>query len=314
LSAASDPPEALAPSCDGCGAPLPVELLAESIRCASCASIVRIDAALRAHMRAYVSASRRAQIGELVARRMAVLHSQNERATGITLYGTLGVALAGAGWLLLLVSGAARAVPLAGLGALMIVTFAALAALARGFTIMLEPPTLARLMAMKAARCNGCGAFVAFEAGRPTLKCRHCGGTALVPSELAWSLLREVQSQEAGALCRAHDAELASVERAHAASASIGIDMRRGSTWRFTAVLLLGSTLAVVGVVALAAGGAGSTPTWWVLPALLLGLGAAVAWVVRVVRRAMGAVERLEQELGVKLVMGGGYRDTSAPR
>jgi predicted RNA-binding Zn-ribbon protein involved in translation (DUF1610 family) len=298
------PAEASIPTCAACGAPLPVDPTAASVRCAHCGVVVAIDDRLRARMRAYVDHTRRAQREDLVARRLAAAHAGFARTTTPLLVGTIGFAVLCALLVFLVPSGAAAKLPLAVDVALVALVVASLVVLGWGFGVMVENPSLARLRALGSAQCERCGGFVAFPEGAPAARCPHCGGTALAPSAVAAALLDEVRGRAEAGRAAQRSAEAASAAEAKRASARIGVNTETAGSAPFVGVLLVVvSSVVTGGLVLVVRGGDGpATPTAWMWPTIGVATAATVAWIVRATKRSIAARQAMEAELGFSLM------------
>jgi hypothetical protein len=189
-------PEASAPTCRGCGAPLPIALSCEEIRCRHCNAAVPLDQELRQAMLAYVGDVVDAAKREMNARFDAAFFVQNQRATGFIIGGTVGLAifLTGAFVAWSITRQSSWGIPLVYLGILLGGWGLSLLAFAVGWHIMYDIPPLARMAAVGVVRCGGCGAVQAMEAGEVQVACRHCKSHLLVPCTLAGSLLEATKT------------------------------------------------------------------------------------------------------------------------
>ncbi|MBL9024631.1 MAG: hypothetical protein JNL21_20715 [Myxococcales bacterium] len=247
--------EASIPICSSCGAPIAIDLEAASIRCLACGTDLAVDGALRGAMLRYVGDSRAALKKDLEARFVAGFYRQNELAATSFILGSVGVAISLTGLLLASVVTKAFATKLSWI--LFVVLAGAwlssLAAFVRGWTLVFAPMTPERLRLMETAICSGCGATCGFAAGQASRKCRHCGGTSLVPSHLADRLLASV---------RAAADQSAAGERA-----ALGRASEAGDRWIVPSVVTVVAVV-VCSVVAIAVWG---QPAGFALPTSALG-------------------------------------------
>jgi DNA-directed RNA polymerase subunit RPC12/RpoP len=280
-------PEARAPTCPSCGAPLPLDFASEALTCRHCSAEVRADEGLRAAMRLYVGDVAAAARKELEARFTGAFYLQNEKAARSIIFGTVGIAIALTGaivaWSITRFFQMDLAAPY--FAALMLAWGASLWAFSRGWGIMYAIPTPKELASARAVRCSACGAASAVTAGAPTSQCRHCQSTLLVPSELAQSLLSE------------------SRERATASKASergaLGSATRAGDQY-VTPALALVFTTVPIGVVAVIWIGNPEGPrvplsALWLSFAVLFAIAIAFMW--RATARTMDTKRELDARL-----------------
>lgn len=197
-----------APACPSCGAPLPLDFMSHGIRCRHCGAALTMDEGLRAAMRRYVGDVAAAAKGELEARFKAAFYVQNERAAGSIVFGAVGLAIALTGafvaWSIM--RSVEIELPMPYFLILLVMWAGSLAAFARGWGIMYALPSPELLAAVRAVRCSTCGAAMTLSAGQTTGRCEHCGGAALVPSELAVGLLSESRGKAATSVNKEREA------------------------------------------------------------------------------------------------------------
>jgi DNA-directed RNA polymerase subunit RPC12/RpoP len=179
--------------CSHCGAPLPVDPLAQNVTCTRCGTEWPIDSELRAKMNAYVGDVSKFIRDELVARYHAAFFVQNEVASRPVIVGALGIAYAlvfGVGaWMF------ARNGPYvlqSHVGILMLIWAPALASFSYGWARVYAMPSPEAMAGQRTAQCAGCGAMQTFSAGEAASDCRYCHATLLVPAEIASRLLVEL--------------------------------------------------------------------------------------------------------------------------
>lgn len=275
--------EATVPACVGCGAPLPIDPTAATVRCTSCSTEHRLDDVLRARMMRYVGGHAAAAKAEVRARWIAVFHENNRRATVPVLVGAVGIALAVVLWIGLGIAGEVS-VPL--VLASVAGTWLVLAILGLGFRMVFAMPRPEDLARFAPVRCAGCGGVSAFAAGAASAACAYCGGRRLVPMRVAQAALEEAR----------HEAKAAAMQEASAFDRAA----RAGERWVVPLVLL---TLVAVllGAPVLIAIELLFLHAYWPIPALLglaplvLAVAVEVAWFTAVFRRTLRGRDELER-------------------
>ena len=277
--------EASIPTCASCGAPVPIEIEAAKVRCAACGTDLAVDGALRAAMLRYVGDTRAALKKDLEARFVAGFYRQNELAATSFVLGSVGVALALTGLLLAFLVTKAFATKLSWVVFVVLAGawLSSLVAFLRGWSLIFAPMTPERLLVMETAICAGCGATCGFTAGQAARKCRHCGGSALVPSHLADRLLAQVRA----------------VADRSAAGESVALDRATEAGNRWVVPSVVGVVVVVVAsVVSIAIWGqpAGlALPTWALGALFAISFAACLPRLVGAVRDAGRARRALDE-------------------
>lgn len=283
--------------CVGCGASLPVNPTQPTSTCPRCARVTTLPAELLERARAHAARMQVIWADELEARRTELLHLQASRLNGPLLGVILLFACSVPAWFLL--GGVLAHVPL--VVALLSVGFelALLAALVHGFCLMIRPPTLGLVLASGLGACPSCGGPVKLGEQAQSTRCRWCGATLLATREMQGTFMATATARLRDALTERDRAEISNWETAR--SARVG--GRSLPLVPLGVAFVLLATCAMVGafiwvVTSDALDTPGNTPTWWVLPALLVGGVALLLQGARRVRAAMAAKHQFEQAIG----------------
>lgn len=296
--------EALALSCEACGAPLPLRPSAQETRCERCGVIRRQPLAERRALGDALWRVKERWPEVILTRRLAAFHEQQARATrpflACMIPATLGFVL----WIA--VSGAPELLsvlprPASGLVALLVAGSWCATKFAAD---MYHQPPLTRLVTDTLAACDRCGGPVDFS-DLPTAPtaCPWCGAAVVPGPALRARSLARLGVAHADAIRQYEAAAAANVAAATDAGVAFGAVGHRRTVAGVSGVILTAGTVALTLVLLVFAGHGGEAERlrWAAGPVLavwLVGLGC-FTWSVAVMVRSARGASGLQRTLGI---------------
>lgn len=297
--------EALALSCEACGAPLPLQPSAQETRCERCGAIRRQPLAERRALRDALWRVKQQWAEVILTRRLAAFHEQQARATppflACVIPATLGFVL----WIALSAAPELLSVlprPASGLVALLVA--GSWCGATKFAADMYHQPPLTRLVTDTLAACDRCGGPVDFS-DLPTAPttCPWCGAAVAPGPALRARTLARLGVAHADATRQYDAAAAANVAAATDAGVAFGALGRRRTVAAVSGVILAAGTVTLTLVLLVFAGHGGeaerlSWATGLVQAVWLVGLGCFMGTIAVMVRSARGA-SGLQRMLGI---------------